>query len=143
LIVELTEDEVIRDPDLAHEIAVQLKLHDVGVSIDDFGIGYSTLERLRTLPFAELKIDRSLVDGCSKDQEKYRLCKRIVDLAHRFGMTAVAEGVENPNDLQALRQLNCDMLQGRIFAAPMERGHFRQWAKRHDMLARAGAITMP
>ncbi len=57
LVVELTEDEVIRDADFAREIAIQLKLYNVEVSIDDFGSGYSTLERLQTLPFTELKIE--------------------------------------------------------------------------------------
>jgi EAL domain-containing protein (putative c-di-GMP-specific phosphodiesterase class I) len=133
---------VIRNPDLAREVAVQLKLYNIGVSIDDFGRGYSTLERVRTLPFTELKIDRSEVNGCSNRQEQYRRCKAIVDLAHRFEMVVVAEGVESASDLQALRQMNCDMVQGRIFAAPMERREFRRWTGRHNMSARAGAITI-
>ena len=140
LIVELTEDEVIRNPDLAREVAVQLKLYDIGVSIDDFGRGYSTLDRVRTLPFTELKIDRSQVDGCSNSQEQYHRCKGIIDLAHRFGMLVVAEGVESGADARALTQMNCDMVQGRLFAAPMERKEFRQWTGRHNMAARAGAI---
>jgi EAL domain-containing protein (putative c-di-GMP-specific phosphodiesterase class I)/ActR/RegA family two-component response regulator len=142
LIVELTEDEVIRNPHLAREIAVQLKLYNIGVSIDDFGRGYSTLDRVRTLPFTELKIDRSEVDGCSNSAKQYRRCKSIVDLAHRFGMVVVAEGVESASDVQALRRMKCDMLQGRIFAAPMERREFGQWTARHNMAARAGAISI-
>jgi EAL domain-containing protein (putative c-di-GMP-specific phosphodiesterase class I)/ActR/RegA family two-component response regulator len=142
LIVELTEDEIIRNPDLAREVAVQLKLYNVGVSIDDFGRGYSTLERVRTLPFAELKIDKSLVDGCSSNPEQHCKCNSIVDLAHRFGMVVVAEGVESASDVHALRRMNCDMAQGRVFAAPMEREHFRRWTKRHNMSARAGEITI-
>ena len=142
LIVELTEDEVIRNPDLAREVALQLKLYNIGVSIDDFGRGYSTLERVQTLPFAELKIDRSHVDGCSNSQEQYRRCKGIADFAHRFGMVVVAEGVESLSDVQALRRMKCDMLQGRIFAAPMERKEFGRWTGRHNKSARAGAITV-
>jgi EAL domain-containing protein (putative c-di-GMP-specific phosphodiesterase class I) len=142
VIVELTEDEVICDPDLAREIAVQLKLYNIGVSIDDFGCGYSTLERARALPFTELKIDRSHVEGCSNSQEQYCRCKGIVDLAHRFGMTVVAEGVESASDLHALRGMNCDMVQGRVFAAPMERKEFERWTGRHNRSARVGAITI-
>jgi EAL domain-containing protein (putative c-di-GMP-specific phosphodiesterase class I) len=142
LIVELTEDEVIRNAHLAREIAVQLKLYNIGVSIDDFGRGYSTLDRVRTLPFTELKIDRSEVDGCSNSPKQYQRCKSIVDLAHRFGMVVVAEGVESASDVQALRRMKCDMLQGRIFAAPMERREFGPWTARHNMAARAGAITI-
>ena len=129
LIVELTEDEVIRNPDLAREVAVQLKLYNVGVSIDDFGSGYSTLERVRTLPFTELKIDRSQVEGCSNSHEQYLRCKGIVDLAHRFGMIVVAEGIESASDVRALTEMNCDMAQGRVFAAPMERREFRKWVE--------------
>jgi EAL domain-containing protein (putative c-di-GMP-specific phosphodiesterase class I) len=142
LIVELTEDEVIRNPDLAREVAVQLKLYNIGVSIDDFGRGYSTLERVQTLPFAELKIDRSQVDGCSNSQEQYRRCKGIVDFAHRFGMVVVAEGVESLSDVQALRRMKCDLVQGRIFAGPMERIEFGRWTGRHNKSARAGATTI-
>ena len=127
LIIELTEDEVIRNADLAREIAIQLKLYNVGVSIDDFGSGYSTLERVRTLPFTELKIDRSQVEGCSNSQEQYLRCKGIVDLAHRFGLIVVAEGIESARDVQALTEMNCDVAQGRVFAAPMERKEFRKW----------------
>ena len=131
LIVELTEDEVFRNPDLAREVAVQLKLYNVGVSIDDFGSGYSTPERLRTLPFTELKIDRSQVEGCSNSHEQYLRCKGIVDLAHRFGMIVVAEGIEIASDVRALTEMNCDMAQGRVFAAPMERREFRKWTLAH------------
>src|SRR5262245_27337642 len=109
-------------------IAVQLKLYDVEVSIDDFGSGYSTFERMRTLPFTELKIDRSQVEGCSDSQEQYLRCKGIVDLAHRFGMIVVAEGIESASDVRALTEMNCDMAQGRVFATPMERRKFRNWS---------------
>jgi EAL domain-containing protein (putative c-di-GMP-specific phosphodiesterase class I) len=142
LIIELTEDEVIRNADLAREVAVQLKLYNVGVSIDDFGSGYSTIERVRTLPFTELKIDRSQVEGCSNSQEQYLRCKGIIDLAHRFGLIVVAEGIESASDARALTEVNCDMAQGRVFAAPMERKEFRKWTERHNMSARVGPITV-
>jgi EAL domain-containing protein (putative c-di-GMP-specific phosphodiesterase class I)/ActR/RegA family two-component response regulator len=134
LIVELTEDEVIRDADFAREVAFQLKLYNVEVSIDDFGSGYSTLERLRTLPFTELKIDREHVDGCSIRQHQYLKCQSIVDLAHRFRMIAVAEGVERSADVQALAQMTCDVAQGRLLGEPMERTKFREWAKQRRNL---------
>jgi EAL domain-containing protein (putative c-di-GMP-specific phosphodiesterase class I)/CheY-like chemotaxis protein len=134
LFVELTEDEVIRDADFAREVAFQLKLYNVEVSIDDFGSGYSTLERLRTLPFTELKIDREHVDGCSIRQDQYLKCQSIVSLAHRFGMIAVAEGVERSGDIQALARMTCDLAQGRLLGEPMERTKFRAWAKKRRNL---------
>lgn len=124
LIVEITEDEATGDPELAREIAVQLKLYNVHVSIDDFGTGYSSLARLEELPFAELKLDRSFVDGCSTDVGKRSTCQTVVDLAHQFGMTAVAEGVETADDLQILIGMGYDVAQGFHFARPMPSEEF-------------------
>jgi EAL domain-containing protein (putative c-di-GMP-specific phosphodiesterase class I)/ActR/RegA family two-component response regulator len=124
LIVEITEDDAISDPELAREIAVQLRLHNVHVSIDDFGVGYSSFGRLKELPFAELKLDRSFVDGCSTDVGKRSVCQTVVNLAHGFGLTAVAEGVETAEDLQTLVSLGCDVAQGYFFARPMRSQDF-------------------
>jgi EAL domain-containing protein (putative c-di-GMP-specific phosphodiesterase class I)/CheY-like chemotaxis protein len=119
LIVEITEDEAISDPELAREVAVQLKLYNVHVSIDDFGSGYSSLARLKELPFAEVKLDRSFVSGCAHDKTKRAMCEAVVDLARRFGITSVAEGVETTEDLQVLVETGYDVAQGFLFARPM------------------------
>ncbi len=119
LTVEVTEDEIIRDSAWAHEVASQLKLYNVDLSIDDFGSGYASLSRLNELPVAEVKIDRSFVAGCAADQLKYCLCQTVVDLAHRFGATACAEGVESNDDLRAVMAMQCDTAQGFLFAKPM------------------------
>jgi EAL domain-containing protein (putative c-di-GMP-specific phosphodiesterase class I)/FixJ family two-component response regulator len=119
LIVEVTEDEVISDQDWAREVATQLKLYNVGLSIDDFGAGYASLSRLNDLPFVEVKIDRSFVSGCDTDKLKHALCQTVVDLAHRFGATACAEGVETTEELRALVAMQCDAAQGFLFAKPM------------------------
>lgn len=119
LIVEITEDEAISDPELAREVAVQLKLYNVHVSIDDFGSGYSSLSRLKELPFAEVKLDRSFVNGCAHDPTKRAMCEAVVDLARRFDITAVAEGVETSEDLQVLVDVGYDVAQGFLFARPM------------------------
>jgi EAL domain-containing protein (putative c-di-GMP-specific phosphodiesterase class I) len=122
LTIEITEDEVIRDPKWAREIASQLKLYNVGISIDDFGSAYASLSRLNELPVIEVKIDRSFVAGCASDRLKHGLCQTVVDLAHRFGATACAEGVEAPEDLRELIKMNCDTAQGYLFAEPMPAG---------------------
>lgn len=119
LIVEITEDEAISDPELAREVAVQLKLYNVHVSIDDFGSGYSSLARLKELPFAEVKLDRSFVNGCATDPTKRAMCEAVVDLARRFNITSVAEGVETAEDLQVLIDVGYDVAQGYLFARPM------------------------
>lgn len=119
LIVEITEDEAISDPEMAREVAVQLKLYNVHVSIDDFGSGYSSLARLKELPFAEVKLDRSFVSGCSQDSTKRAMCEAVVDLARRFRITSVAEGVETADDLRVLEEVGYDVGQGFLFARPM------------------------
>jgi EAL domain-containing protein (putative c-di-GMP-specific phosphodiesterase class I) len=126
LIVEITEDEAVGDPELAREIAIQLKLYGIHVSIDDFGAGYSRFSRLDEMPFAELKLDRHYVDGCSADVDKHSMCQTVVDLAHRFNLTAVAEGVETAADLRTLIAMGYDMAQGYYLGRPMERQAFAE-----------------
>ncbi|KAB2872883.1 MAG: EAL domain-containing protein, partial [Pseudorhodoplanes sp.] len=95
LVVEVTEDQIVRDIKLAQEIANQLKVSGVSVAIDDFGGGYSSLASLRELPFAELKIDHTFVKNCATEGTNGAICQTAIDLAHRFGSVAVAEGIEN------------------------------------------------
>jgi EAL domain-containing protein (putative c-di-GMP-specific phosphodiesterase class I) len=124
LIFEVTEDEVIRDPEWIREVASQLRLYNVSMSIDDFGTAYSSLSRLRDLPCAELKLDRSLVSGCSEDETKQKLCLAAIDQAHQFGASACAEGVENASDLRALIDMRCNTAQGFLFAKPVDPASF-------------------
>ena len=124
LIVEVTEDQIVRDMVLAKEIATQLRVSGITISIDDFGAGYSSFSSLRDLPFAELKIDHSFVAGCSADATNAAICQTAIDLAHRFGSSAVAEGVESTADLQALMVMGCDFGQGVLIAPPMPKERF-------------------
>lgn len=124
MIFELTEEEVIRDPEFAREIATQLMLYNIDVSIDDFGCGYSTFERLKQLPFRELKIDRKFVHGCAVERERNDACRSIVTLAHQLAMSVVAEGLESLRDLRALTEMGCDGGQGYLFAKPLPREDF-------------------
>ena len=125
LILEVTESEVMADVDLVHEIATQLRIYGVTLSIDDFGEGYSSFARLRELPFAELKLDRSFVDGCCDDARNAGICQAVIDLAHHFGAIAVAEGLEREDDLYTIRDMGCDEGQGYLFAKPMPRSQFQ------------------
>jgi EAL domain-containing protein (putative c-di-GMP-specific phosphodiesterase class I) len=119
LIVEVTEDQIVRDVALAQEIATQLKIYDIALAIDDFGAGYSSLSRLKNFPFAELKLDMGLVQGCASDSQNAGLCKAAISLAHSFNALAVAEGIEQVADLRAIFQMGCDLGQGFLLAAPM------------------------
>ena len=119
LILEVTESEVVKDVALMHEISTQLRIYGITFAIDDFGEGFSSFARLRELPFAELKLDRSFVKGSGTDARNAGICQTIINLAHHFGAVAVAEGLENAADLQAVHRMGCDMGQGFLLARPM------------------------
>ena len=119
LIIEVTEDEIIRDPQWTREIATQLKLYKVHISIDDFGSAYASMSRLNELPVSEVKIDRSFVADCASNEARRVLCQTVVDLAHRFGASVCAEGVETAEDLRALVEMGVDTAQGFLFAKAM------------------------
>lgn len=123
LILEVTESEVVKDVALMHEISTQLRIYGITFAIDDFGEGFSSFARLRELPFAELKLDRSFVKGSGTDTRNAGICETIVNLAHHFGALAVAEGLENVADLQAVHRMGCDMGQGFILARPMPKNN--------------------
>src|SRR5262249_56650779 len=84
-----------------------------------FGAGYSSLARLRQLPFSELKIDRSYVTNCHIDRVNAGLCETIVELGQRFGLKNVAEGIETPHESHKLEAIGCQIGQGYLFAKPM------------------------
>jgi EAL domain-containing protein (putative c-di-GMP-specific phosphodiesterase class I) len=124
LIVEVTEGDVLLDLSGIREIATQLKLYNVGISIDDFGSAHSSLARVRDLPCVELKLDRSYVLGCATDGAKQSVCAATIELAHGFGLTVCAEGVENVEDLRTLISLVCHAAQGFLFSRPMDSPSF-------------------
>ena len=124
LILEVTEDEVMHDLAIAQEVADELRALDCSLALDDFGAGYSSLARLRQLPFSELKIDRSYVTNCHTDKVNGGLCETIVELAKRFELKTVAEGIESTHEAHKLQGIGCDIGQGYLFAKPMSKDHF-------------------
>jgi EAL domain-containing protein (putative c-di-GMP-specific phosphodiesterase class I) len=119
IILEVTEDQIVREMKLAQAVANRLRASGIKIAIDDFGAGYSSFSSLRELPFVELKLDHSFVRNCATDATNAAICQTAVDLAHRFGSAAVAEGIENAADLQALMVMGCDYGQGVLIAPPM------------------------
>jgi EAL domain-containing protein (putative c-di-GMP-specific phosphodiesterase class I)/CheY-like chemotaxis protein len=124
LILEVPEGEVVDDVGLVHEIATQLRIYGIKLAIDDFGEGYSSFARLRELPFGELKLDRGFVEGCADDARNAGICRAIIELAHQFGVSAVAEGLEEAADIRAVRDMGCDIGQGYFFARPVPKSKF-------------------
>jgi EAL domain-containing protein (putative c-di-GMP-specific phosphodiesterase class I) len=121
LILEVTEDQVVNDLKMANEVAAELIAQRCSLAIDDFGAGYSSLGRLRELPFSELKIDRAYVTDCHKDKVKAGMLESIVELAHRFGLKTVAEGIETAHESHKLQGLGVSVGQGFLFAKPMSK----------------------
>jgi EAL domain-containing protein (putative c-di-GMP-specific phosphodiesterase class I) len=120
LIVEINGSEMVREPALAKEAARQLQMHNIGISVDNLGAEWPLLMELNGFPFVEIKVDRSFVNGCAGDRLKQSTCRRILDLGDGFGARMVAEGVETRDDFLAARDLGFDLVQGFLFAKPME-----------------------
>ena len=110
--LEITERVLIREPETVGPRLVELKSLGIELSMDDFGTGYSSLSNLRRYPFDSLKIDRRFVDGIIDREDDGTIVRAIIALARGLGKTVVAEGVETPAQLAALRELGCDLAQG-------------------------------
>ncbi len=150
LILEVTEDQIIHDLKVANHVAGELRSLNCTLALDDFGAGYSSLVRLRQLPFSELKIDSSYVSNCHEDKVNAGLCQTIVALAQRFELKTVAEGIEKSEESEKLLSIGCDIGQGYLFAKPMPKAEFLAAVSRrlvsHGMAAaakpRAGVKTL-
>jgi EAL domain-containing protein (putative c-di-GMP-specific phosphodiesterase class I) len=124
LIIDVMEEQIVTDLALANSITKKLQHLDVKLAIDEFGRGYSSLVRLKDLPFAELKLDRAFVTDCGTDRVNAPLCKTVIDLAHNFGSVAVAVGIEKASDAIALVSMGCDYGQGFLLGQPMPEDRF-------------------
>ncbi|GGV82889.1 putative bifunctional diguanylate cyclase/phosphodiesterase [Streptomyces thermoviolaceus] len=127
--LEITEHVLLEDPQRAADTLAALTGHGVKMSLDDFGTGYSSLVHLRRLPVSELKIDRSFVARLAKDTEDAEIVRCTVDLAHSLGLLVVAEGVEDDETWERLRDLGCDAVQGWLVAAAMPAEETTAWLR--------------
>ncbi|MEU3734287.1 bifunctional diguanylate cyclase/phosphodiesterase [Streptomyces sp. NPDC033538] len=125
--LEITEHVLLEDPQRAADTLNALTGHGVKMSLDDFGTGYSSLVHLRKLPVSELKIDRSFVARLAVDTEDAAIVRCTVDLAHSLGLLVVAEGVEDDETWERLRDLGCDAVQGWLVAAAMPPEETTAW----------------
>jgi diguanylate cyclase (GGDEF)-like protein len=127
--LEITESQLMQDPD--HAIRVMQALCDAGIrlAIDDFGTGYSSLAYLTRFPVAALKIDRSFVKDMASDKADATIVRTIIEMAHTLGYTVVAEGVESEEQATFLRLLRCEQAQGFLFARPMTAEEFVTFCK--------------
>ncbi|MEL1265134.1 putative bifunctional diguanylate cyclase/phosphodiesterase [Pseudoxanthomonas putridarboris] len=120
LTLELTESVLVEDMGAALHMLQALSALGVQLALDDFGTGYSSLAYLQRLPLDILKIDRSFVDGIAVEGTDRAIARTIVVLAREMGLRVIAEGVETQEQLDTLRQMGCDEMQGYFFGRPME-----------------------
>jgi len=116
--VEVTEHVLLDDEDVAVSQVAALRDLGVKIVIDDFGTGYSSLAYLRRFPVDLLKVDRSFVAGVNGGSGDAAIVRGVIDLAHRLGLTAVAEGVESNDQVETLRDLGCERAQGYLLGRP-------------------------
>jgi diguanylate cyclase (GGDEF)-like protein len=133
LTLEITETVLMQDTEATLAVLQELKALGVRLAIDDFGIGFSSLNYLRRLPVDVVKIDRSFVAGIASQSEEWTLARGIIKLVHGLGLETVAEGVERADQRAHLQALGCRLAQGYFFARPMEPEGIR------DLLAKAGS----
>lgn len=119
LTIEIDSAEALRDLAFLSEIAREMRLHNIGLAVDNLGANWPELMDLDRIPFIKLKADRHFVTGSGNDRLKRTVCRHIVELAQGYGASAVAEGVESRADLVAANELGFNLVQGFLFGKPM------------------------
>jgi EAL domain-containing protein (putative c-di-GMP-specific phosphodiesterase class I) len=127
IIIELTERDLMDNEELVVERLTYLKSLGFEISVDDYGIGQSSLSKLKQLPIDELKIDKSFVMKLDQSETDQDIVSSTIALGHKLGLRVVAEGVENAESLQLLRTFGCDHIQGYFLSRPIKPDEFIKW----------------
>lgn len=127
LCIEVTEGAVMKDAQTVVSVLQRFRDMGVSVAIDDFGTGHSSLAYLKILPVNEVKIDRSFIKDMLTNSQDVMIVNTSIQLIHGLGFTVVAEGVEEPEGVDILRNLNCDIIQGYVFSKPLKAAEFALW----------------
>ncbi|MEY3017451.1 MAG: hypothetical protein RL336_586, partial [Pseudomonadota bacterium] len=125
--IELTESTLMINPEEAEATLKELSARGLTLSIDDYGVAYSSLSYLKKLPANILKIDRSFITDLTTNRGDLAIVSSTIVLAHKLGLTVVAEGVETKQQLEVLRSLGCDKVQGFLLAQPMPIDSLKQY----------------
>ena len=128
LVLEITETAAMTDIARALENLTRLRMKGFGLSIDDYGTGYSSMQQLSRIPFTELKIDQSFVMSATEKESSKVILSSSLEMAKRLKLKVVAEVVETRAHWNLLRELGCDIAQGYFIAKPMESAAFQDWA---------------
>jgi EAL domain-containing protein (putative c-di-GMP-specific phosphodiesterase class I) len=141
LIIDVTEEQIVANITRIGAVANHLQACNVKLAVDDFGRGVSSLLKVKDIPFAEMKLDRTYVAGCSTDPLNASICKSVIDLAHSFGSLAVGIGVEKAEDVTALIEMGCDLGQGFLLGQPMAEERFLALLKQRAASVGPAAAT--
>jgi len=121
---EITESTLMEDPERSHDVLLKLRERSIAIFIDDFGMGYSSLSYIATLPLQGLKIDRSFIMGMLSNAQVRSVVEATISLGHALRMRVVAEGVETREQADELARMGCDEVQGYYFGNPVLPGDF-------------------
>lgn len=131
LVLEITEGMLIRNVEYSVKVLEEIRQMGIHISMDDFGTGYSSLSQLERLPLSEMKLDRSFLSGLLDDSKKSSIVRAVIELGHHMDLQVVAEGIEAPEELEFLTDLECDQFQGYFFSRPLPNSEFikfvEQW----------------
>lgn len=130
LVLEITESALVSDLAAALGTLGRLRLKGFGLSIDDYGTGFSSMQQLSRLPFTELKVDRSFVRHAHEKWQLRTILESAISMGHRLGLTTVAEGIETREELDLLRALGCQYAQGYLVTPPMPAAALLPWLRR-------------
>jgi EAL domain-containing protein (putative c-di-GMP-specific phosphodiesterase class I)/FixJ family two-component response regulator len=132
VVLEITESSVVDRTGAALGVLARLRLKGFGLSIDDYGTGFSSMQQLARIPFTELKIDRSFVHGAHQRANLRVILQSALDMARRLDLVTVAEGIETIEDWRLLQECGCSIGQGYLIAKPMPAAELPAWLKRHQ-----------
>jgi EAL domain-containing protein (putative c-di-GMP-specific phosphodiesterase class I)/DNA-binding NarL/FixJ family response regulator len=137
--VEVTESSASTNAGNALENLARLRMRGFGLSIDDFGTGFSSLERLTHVPFTELKLDRGFITGLQPESSRWAIVESTIALASKLRLVTIAEGVETRTEWNNLLSLGCELVQGYHFAKPMSISDFHAWLGQHGLNSQMAA----
>ena len=127
--LEITESMLMENPEQSAHMLTELQQLGISIAVDDFGTGYSSLSYLKRLPIDKLKIDRSFIDELHLDGHDQAITRAIIALAQSLKLEVIAEGVENIDQLDRLRQLGCNQVQGYHFSRPLPEADFLEYVE--------------
>jgi EAL domain-containing protein (putative c-di-GMP-specific phosphodiesterase class I) len=141
LILEITETEAAQNPPIARALLTRLREAGVEISMDDYGVGFSNLERLRYYPFSDLKVDRWLVAKLDRSHEARDIVRKLVSLAAKEKFSLTGEGIETEQQWDFLEKLGCDFAQGFLIARPMPGDRVRRWVGKMTEIGRYRTVA--